>query len=146
MSNTINQTVINIDTMNGNIIGAGVVTSTADFYRELFVYLESKRVLYYGCENENKKHCTESVLDVKRDLKDRIQQRGLSGNELKPINAMLDACNAYLDSIDRVQNTGGTCKLKVALNALRDGFRVAVGDVEAVYGLQFKHSIHPPCK
>lgn len=145
MSGTINQTVINIDTMNGNIIGASVAASTADFYRELFVYLESKRVLYYGCESENTMHCTESVLEVKRDLKDRIQQRGLSGDELKPINAMLDACNAYLNSIEDVQNTGGTCKLKVALNALRDGFRGAVGDVESDYGLQFRHPILPPC-
>lgn len=146
MSNTIKQTVININTMNGNIIGAGVDTSVEDFYRELYVYLESKRVLYYGCESENTMHCTESVLEVKRDLKDRVKQRGLSGGELKPINAMLDACNDYLDAIEDAQNNNGTCKLKVALNALRDGFRVAVGYVEAEYGLIFKHPILPPCR
>lgn len=42
MSNTIKQTVININTMNGNIIGAGVGTTVEDFYRQLYVYLESK--------------------------------------------------------------------------------------------------------
>lgn len=49
-------------------------------------------------------HYTDSVLEVKRDLKDRIKQRGLSGSELKPINAMLDACNDYFDIIDDAQN------------------------------------------
>lgn len=146
MSNTIKQTVININTMNGNIIGAGVGASAEDFYRELYVYLESKRVLYYGCESENTMHCTESVLEVKRDLKDRIKHMGLSGSELKPINAMLDACNDYLDIIDDSQNNSGTCRLKVALNALRDGFRIAVDNVETEYGLRFRHPILPPCR
>jgi len=140
-----NQTNVNIETMHGNYYEARKPLTTADFFRELFIYLESKRVLYYGCESESPERCTESVLEVKRDLKDRIQRRGLSDSELCPINEMLEACNAYLDLIDNQRNCGNRCLLKAALIALRNGFRSAVQEVETNYGMKFRHEILPPC-
>ena len=119
--------------------------TTTDFFRELFVYLESKRVLYYGCESESPERCTESVLEVKHDLKDRIQKRGLNDLELQPIKRMLNACNTYLDVIGNQRNCVNRCPLKVALVALRDGFKYAIQDVELAYGLKFGHEILPPC-
>lgn len=139
------QMIVNIENMNGDVLGAAQTRTIDSFFRDLFAYLESKRVLYYGCESESPKHCTESVLEVKRDLKDRIQRCGLNDLELQPIKAMLNACNAYLDVIDNQRNCGSICTLKVALVALRDGFKSAIKDVEADYGLKFRYEILPPC-
>ena len=96
------QTVINISTMNGNIIGgtSNECKSTAkDFYRDLFIYLESKRVLFNPGAVEQREHCISSVLEMKQTLTVSIRGKRLTDIELQPIREMLDACNNYLDKV-----------------------------------------------
>ena len=77
-----NQTIININKVNGNIVGgiSGEYNPTVkDFYRNLLVYLESKRVLFNPGAVEQKEHCIASVLEMKQTLASSVM--GMSFTE-----------------------------------------------------------------
>lgn len=149
------QTVINIDTMNGNIV-CGISSeynpTVKDFYRELLVYLESKRVLFNPGAVEQREHCITSVLEMKQTLSCSIRGKRLSDKELQPIREMIDACNNYLDKV----GTLNACDFIIlatqgyewfdnspngALGGMRIRFRSAIHSIERDYALKYGKEI-----
>lgn len=147
------QTVININTMNGDIFGIsrGDKPSAKDFYRVLLVYLESKRVLFNPGSVEQREHCIASVLEMKQTLSSSIMDKHFTDNELQPIRDMIAACNNYLNKVgssdDRrfLINQHGwewfDMSPNGALGSLRTGFRVAIQNVENDYALKYSMDI-----
>ena len=149
------QTVINISTMNGNIIGgtSDECKSTAkDFYRDLFVYLESKRVLFNPSAVEQREHCISSVLEMKQTLSGSIRGQRLTDIELQPIREMLDACNNYLDKVgtsdgpDFIILATQGCEWfdnspNGALGSMRIKFRSAIKSIERDYAIKYGKEI-----
>lgn len=148
------QTVININTMNGNIVG-GVSgedkSTTKDFYRDLLVYLESKRVLFNPGAVEQREHCIASVLEMKHTLSGSIHGKQLADKEFQPIRDMITACNNYLDKVGVIDghrfiidhqgwewfnmSPNGT------LESLRMGFCSAIESIERDYALKYGKEI-----
>ena len=153
-SNVNGQTVININTMNGNIVG---VTSgeekpkAKDFYRDLLVYLDSKRVLFNPSAVEQREHCITSVLEMKHTLTKSIQGKQLTDNELQPIRDMILACNNYLDNVGTVDGSGFIIESQGwewfnmspdgALGSMRMKFRSAIDGIEKAYDLKYSNEI-----
>lgn len=149
------QTVINISTMSGNIIGgtSDECKSTAkDFYRDLFVYLESKRVLFNPGAVEHREHCISSVLEMKQTLSGSIRGQRLTDIELQPIREMLDACNNYLDKVgtsdgrDFIILATQGCEWfdnspNGALGSMRIKFRSAIKSIERDYAIKYGKEI-----
>lgn len=149
------QTVINISTMNGNIIGgtSNECKPTAkDFYRDLFIYLESKRVLFNPSAVEQREHRISSVLEMKQTLTASIRGKRLTDIELQPIREMLDACNNYLDKVgtsdghDFIILAVQGCEWfdnspNGALGSMRIKFRSAIKSVERDYAIKYGKEI-----
>ena len=147
------QTVISINTMNGDIFGisSGDKPLAKDFYRDLFVYLESKRVLFNPGAVEQREHCIASVLEMKQTLSNSIMGKLFTDKELQPIRDMIAACNKYLDKVgvpdDRrfLINEDSwewfDMSPNGALGSLRTGFRAAIQSVEKDYALKYGKDI-----
>ena len=149
------QTVINISTMNGNIIGgtSNECKSTAkDFYRDLFIYLESKRVLFNPGAVEQREHCISSVLEMKQTLTASIRGKRLTDIELQPIREMPDACNNYLDKggtsdgHDFIILAAQGCEWfdnspNGALGSMRIKFRSTIKSIERDYAIKYGKEI-----
>lgn len=149
------QTVINITKMNGNIVGgiSGEDNPTAkDFYRDLLLYLESKRVLFNPGAVEQREHCIASVLEMKHTLSGSIRGKRLTDKELQPIREMIDACNNYLDKVGISDDSDFIIlategyewfdnSLNGALGSMRNRFRTSIHSIEKDYDLKYGKEI-----
>ena len=149
-----NQTIININKVNGNIVGgiSGEYNpSVKDFYRNLLVYLESKRVLFNPGAVEQKEHCIASVLEMKQTLASSVMGMRFTDKELQPIRDMIEACNNYLDKVGILYDRGFiidhqgwewfNMSPNGALGSLRIGFRSAIENIERDYALKYSKEI-----
>jgi hypothetical protein len=149
-----NQTIININKVNGNIVGgiSGEYNpSVKDFYRNLLVYLESKRVLFNPGAVEQKEHCIASVLEMKQTLASSVMGMSFTDKELQPIRDIIEACNNYLDKVGIFNGHGFiidhqdwewfNMSPNGALGSLRMGFRSVIENIERDYGLKYNKEI-----
>jgi len=130
----------------------GSEASAQDFYREILLYLESKRILFNPGAVEQREHCIASVLNMKETLSNSIFGKRLSDRELQPIREMIDACNAYLDKVGSSQGRAfiitsqNMCDWfdnspNGSLGRLRGIFRSVIKKLEDEYGLRYSKEI-----
>jgi hypothetical protein len=126
------------------------VASATDFYRNLFVYLESKRILTTPMAMEKKRWSIDSVLEIKKTLTDKVMPLQLSKSELSPVKSMIDACNEYLDNVNPLDLQGIIYKngnkwsdstFDSAMKTFRNSFRTVIADIEKKYKLNFNKNI-----
>ena len=143
---------IQIATITGgenNFYLGGKQKQPIEFFRSLFVVLESKRILtnpmYLECQDE----CVASVLDLKKMLTTNVMSYNLSDDDNTPIREMLRGCNAFLNTVHPVKaddkgytDMNGRNRLyfqefSEAVEKFRDVFRKSIAGVENRYGLRF---------
>ena len=74
--------------------------------QEMFYYLESKRLLINPKEMENKEWSEKSAIEIKNKLVDILSRYKYDQNTITIIKQMVDACNEFLDNMQRVEVRG----------------------------------------
>ena len=74
--------------------------------QEMFYYLESKRLLINPKEMENKEWSEKSAIEIKNKLVDILSRYKYDQNIITIIKQMVDACNEFLDNMQRVEVRG----------------------------------------
>lgn len=143
----------------GNVtinMGASSKQSPADFYRGLFIILESKRILTYPMHKEREDECIESVLDLKKIITTEAMQSRLPDYETQPARSMVRACNDFLDVVRPIRGKGyGSTEIDGehrdlwgeftrAVETFRDAFKSAIAEIERRHDLRFTEDTSQP--
>jgi hypothetical protein len=129
----------------------GPETSAQDFYREILLYLESKRILFNPGAVEQREHCIASVLNMKETLSNSLFGNvSLTGNFTNTRDDR--CCNAYLDKVGFSQGRAfiitsqNMCDWfdnspNGSLGRLAGTFRSVIKKLEDEYGLRYSKKI-----
>ena len=108
--------------------------------QKLVVLLEDRRALYYEQHMEYSPWVTESVLEIRKELTDALQQCDEESEMVGPIRAMRAACRKYLDKMGHPgQLIRGPWPREIlmweALGELRGVFGVHLARLCTAYGI-----------
>lgn len=125
-------------------------TSSKEMFDHLLFFLESKRILVNPIELEYKDWCIESVLEIKQQLVNITQEVKLKGFDTDIIRNLIDACNAYLDTVTPMNLPGIIYKkdgrwedlsFDRAMKDFRNSFKLEIAKIEKKYRLKFHKTI-----
>lgn len=119
--------------------------------QEMFYYLESKRLLINPKEMENKEWSEKSAIEIKNKLVDILSRYKYDQNIITIIKQMVDACNEFLDNMQRVEVRGIFYKnlqsdwedleYGVAMKKFRKIFRDNIKLLAETYNITFSKEI-----
>lgn len=119
--------------------------------QEMFYYLESKRLLINPKEMENKEWSEKSAIEIKNKLVDILSRYKYDQNIITIIKQMVDACNEFLDNMQRVEVRGILYKnlqsdwedleYAVAMKKFRKIFRDNIKLLAETYNITFSKEI-----
>lgn len=119
--------------------------------QEMFYYLESKRLLINPKEMENKEWSEKSAIEIKNKLVDILSRYKYDQNIITIIKQMVDACNEFLDNMQRVEVRGILYKnlqsdwedleYGVAMKKFRKFFRDNIKLLAETYNITFSKEI-----
>lgn len=119
--------------------------------QEMFYYLESKRLLINPKEMENKEWSEKSAIEIKNKLVDILSRYKYDQNIITIIKRMVDACNEFLDNMQRVEVRGILYKnlqsdwedleYGVAMKKFRKIFRDNIKLLAETYNITFSKEI-----
>lgn len=119
--------------------------------QEMFYYLESKRLLINPKEMENKEWSEKSAIEIKNKLVDILSRYKYDQNIITIIKQMVDACNEFLDNMQRVEVRGILYKnlqsdwedleYVVAMKKFRKIFRDNIKLLAETYNITFSKEI-----
>ena len=120
-------------------IGAGISTiSTAtekDIIQALVTFLEDRRVLFNLERLEVESEADHSVLEIRRELTETLQQLDPNSQAARHVRGMRGACRRYLDKPrQQFRHIGGSRGRGIN----NPGFFVALGEFRATLGNEFK--------
>lgn len=119
--------------------------------QEMFYYLESKRLLINLRERENKEWSEKSAIEIKNKFVDILSRYKYDQNIITIIKQMVDACNEFLDNMQRVEVRGILYKnlqsdwedleYGVAMKKFRKIFRDNIKLLAETYNITFSKEI-----
>ena len=119
--------------------------------QEMFYYLESKRLLINPKEMEKKEWSEKSAIEIKNKLVDILSRYKYDQNIITIIKQMVDACNEFLDNMQRVEVRGILYKnlqsdwedleYGVAMKKFRKIFRGSIKLLAETYNITFSKEI-----
>lgn len=119
--------------------------------QNLFYYLESKRVLTNPMDMEIKGWCEQSAIEIKKELVSILSQTDYSKDTVTSIRTMINACNIFLDDMQKVEITGIIYKngngdwehsgYSSAMKKFRKVFRDNINLLSTAYNLTFSKEI-----
>lgn len=119
--------------------------------QEMFYYLESKRLLINPKEMEKKEWSEKSAIEIKNKLVDILSRYKYDQNIITIIKQMVDACNEFLDNMQRVEVRGILYKnlqsdwedleYGVAMKKFRKIFRDNIKLLAETYNITFSKEI-----
>lgn len=119
--------------------------------QEMFYYLESKRLLINPKEMEKKEWSEKSAIEIKNKLVDILSRYKYDQNIITIIKQMVDACNEFLDNMQRVEVRGILYKnlqsdwedleYGVAMKKFRETFRDNIKILAETYNITFSKEI-----
>lgn len=119
--------------------------------QEMFYYLESKRLLINPKEMEKKEWSEKSAIEIKNKLVDILSRYKYDQNIITTIKQMVDACNEFLDNMQRVEVRGILYKnlqsdwedleYGVAMKKFRKIFRDNIKLLAETYNITFSKEI-----
>lgn len=119
--------------------------------QEMFYYLESKRLLINPKEMEKKEWSEKSAIEIKNKLVDILSRYKYDQNIITIIKQMVDACNEFLDNMQRVEVRGILYKnlqsdwedleYGVAMKKFRETFRDNIKLLAETYNITFSKEI-----
>ena len=111
--------------------------SDRDFARNLIIYLEDRRALFYPYHMETPFHVNESILEIRKYLTEIIQNLDENSELIPNLKAMRAACRKYLDvspmTNKRYRSFGP--ENATALGDLRGVFGINLAEVSVKYGI-----------
>lgn len=114
--------------------------------QQMFLFLESKRILTNPFYMERKDECVYSVLEIKKKLTEFTQDITLGDMDIDVIRSLIVACNEYLDSVrpDTVPHLiykdhgrWADVTFDSAMKKFRAIFKTAINKIEKTYDLEF---------
>lgn len=121
-----------------------------DRIKELFTFLESKRLLTNPIEMEVVEQCKESALEIKNRLCGITQGICFEPDDTDSINTMIDSCNTFLDALNMadtphlIYKTGGNwanMPFDTAMKKFRFVFKNSISMLEKRHLLKFRKEI-----
>ena len=119
--------------------------------QEMFYYLESKRLLINPKEMEKKEWSEKSAIEIKNKLVDILSRYKYDQSIITIIKQMVDACNEFLDNMQRVEVRGILYKnlqsdwedleYGVAMKKFRKIFRDNIKLLAETYNITFSKEI-----
>lgn len=119
--------------------------------QEMFYYLESKRLLINPKEMGKKEWSEKSAIEIKNKLVDILSRYKYDQNIITIIKQMVDACNEFLDNMQRVEVRGILYKnlqsdwedleYGVAMKKFRKIFRDNIKLLAETYNITFSKEI-----
>jgi len=107
--------------------------------RSLLTFLEDRRALYNPFAFESDHEVARSILEIRENLTDAIQQLPESSHALSNIRAMRAACREYLDnSRDDIGMGWRHSSFFVYLGSLRTIFGYHIGQLAVMYGIDIE--------
>ena len=112
----------------------------ADEAKNIFLFLEDKRVLFNPINMEGTGHCAQSVIGIRAELTKRLQVLPSDSNLAKSLKRMRKACQEFSDKLGHpkflefdapVQKS----MLERELFKLREKCGVSVAEIAVAYGL-----------
>lgn len=129
----------------------GKSITAKDRFRDLLLFLESKRILVNPIEMEVKHECIESVLDIKSRLMSTTPDVSFNVEDIGIIRIWVDACNKFLDTVKdnkiphliyKKDNISWVdCQFDTAMKDFRAVFREQIRVIENKYNLYFNKNI-----
>lgn len=121
-------------------VGAGMavtaVTTDRDIVQALVTFLEDRRVLFNLEHLEVASQVDRSVLEIRKELTEALQQLHPQSPAVKPIRAMRAACWKYLDAPrQHFRHMGGH---RYRHDDNEPGFFVALGELRATFGAELQ--------
>lgn len=106
--------------------------------RQLIIYLEDKRALYYPFEMEIPFHVNESILEIRSHLTSALQDLDKDSYLVPCIRSMRAACRKYLDINPKVKKKQGYFPPDqlASLIELRTTFGNNLTNICVIYGLE----------
>jgi len=113
-----------------------------DKIQKLIVFLEDRRALYNPYNMETVRWADESVLKIREELTDRLQQLSEGSKAAPSLRAMRAACRQYLDKLELVKKLHsyrGSIK-KLGIENLEDvyrdlNFESSLGELRTIFGI-----------
>lgn len=117
-----------------------------EIVRRLVAFLEDRRALYQTFHMESGSWVTESILEIRRELTETIQNCPEDPALVEPLRAMRAACRKYLDETDpkarRIQHPwGGDLMFASALGELRGVFGLHLARLCVAYGIDVEDEL-----
>lgn len=110
--------------------------------RNLIIFLEDRRALYNPYNMETVQWVDESVLSIREELTERLQELGEGSKAVPSLRAMRAACRQYLDKLEllkKLHSYRGSID-KIGIENLRDVYRnlhfeSSLGELRAIFGI-----------
>jgi hypothetical protein len=113
-----------------------------EIIRQLVVFLEDRRALYNPYNLETVRWVDESILKIREELTNRLQQLGEQSKAAPSLRAMRAACRQYLDKSELVENLYRyrTDIKRLGIenldNLYRDlNFQSSLGELRTIFGI-----------
>ena len=74
--------------------------------KELFYFLEAKRVLVNPADMEKVSWCGQSSIEIRNKLTELLSKYSFSNDSVNDFRDMVNACNAFLDNMEKVDEQG----------------------------------------
>jgi hypothetical protein len=115
---------------------------------ELFLFLESRRVLTNPAHMEVIEQCVESSCKIREALVSVIKGVNFTENDVLVIKTMIDGCNEFLDELNVIEKRVGriVCGGRVnifefALSKFRESMIAGIRYFEKEYGVEFSKDL-----
>lgn len=142
--------ITGIDTPFGGVSWEFTETAKSGI-QELFFFLESKRVLVNPIEMEIKSWCEQSAIEIKKKLTELLSQYSFNAETIEAIRHMVNACNTFLDDLNKVSEQGiiyknsngdwANANFSIAMKKFRNIFREKISWLSDKYQIEFVKEI-----
>ena len=142
--------ITGVDTPLGGISWEYSETSKRGI-KELFYFLEAKRILTNPVEMEIKSWCVVSTIEIKAKIAEILGKYDFNSETISCLRSMVDACNSFLDRLDAVpvegiiyKNSNGDWENLIfseAMRTFRATFKEKIDYLSTAYDLNFAKKI-----
>lgn len=142
--------ITGIDTPFGGVSWEFTETAKSGI-QDLFFFLEAKRILVNPADMEIKSWCEQSAIEIRNKLTELLSQHGFNTETTDTMRYMVNACNTFLDDMNRVNVQGIIYKngngdwenatFSIAMKKYRSAFREKITWLSEKYNIEFVKEI-----
>lgn len=112
----------------------------ADEAKHIILFLEDKRVLFNPADMEDANHCAQSVIQIRNELTNALQNLPSSSILARSIKSIRRACQEFSDKLGHPKFSQFECPVQVSmlereLFKLREKCGVSIAKIAVSYGI-----------